>query len=287
MNHRQQVFLFHVLIQSQTQKIVNPRPKAPSAVKLGLPGGQFGTPQALTQEEISELIERWSRTAKICQEVGFTGVQIHAAHGYLLSSFLNPLANIREDEYGGSLENRSRMLLEVVRATRQAVGNEFPVAVKLNSADFQKGGFTFDECVQVAKWLADEGIDLLEISGGNYEQPKLLGIEGKEEFSDQDVAPSTAAREAYFVDFAQAMQKEVSIPLMVTGGFRARSTMMAALESGAADLIGLARPLCTLPNAPQQLIDGLDSLPTPELELRLFPKKLGFLRRFQMLKTIS
>ena len=271
----------------QTQKIVNASPKAPSAIKLGLPGGQFGQPQALTAEEIEELTSRFATTAQVCQETGFTGVQIHAAHGYLLSSFLNPLANQRNDEYGGSLENRARFLLGVVNATRAAVGPTFPISVKLNSADFQRGGFQFEDSIQVAKWLSDASIDLLEVSGGNYEQPKLLGVDGLEAPEEQDVAPSTKAREAYFIDFAQAMQKEVDVPLMVTGGFRSRSAMLQALESGAADIIGLGRPLCTVTDAPNQLFDGIDSLPTPENELRLFPSWLSFLRKFQFLKTID
>ncbi len=271
----------------QTQKIVNRNPKAPSPVKLGLPGGQFGQPVEMTSVEIKELIQRYAKTAKICQETGFTGVQIHAAHGYLLSSFLNPLANQRSDDYGGSLENRARFLLSVVTATRALVGENFPISVKLNSADFQRGGFAFSESLQVAKWLAEAGVDLLEISGGNYEQPRLLGVEGLEAAEEQDVAPSTAAREAYFVDFAQAMQKEITIPIMVTGGFRSRAAMAAAVSSGAADLIGLARPLCTVPDGPAKLLNGLDRLPSPENSLRLFPSWLSALRRIQMLKTID
>ena len=141
--------------------------------------------------------------------------------------------------------------------------------------------------MQVAKWLADASIDLLEISGGNYEQPKLLGVEGLEKEASQNIAPSTSTREAYFVDFALAMQEEVTIPLMVTGGFRKRSTMQGALSNGAADVIGLGRPLCSLPGAPRALMDGLESLPSPEQQLRLIPSWLGFLRRFQVLKVID
>lgn len=271
----------------QTQKIVNPSPKAPSAIKLGLPGGQFGTPEPLLVTEIEELVQRFANTAVICKQTGFTGVQIHAAHGYLLSSFLNPLANQRADEYGGCLENRARFLLSVVTATRAAVGNDFPIAVKLNSADFQRGGFAFEDSLQVAKWLSNEGIDLLEISGGNYEQPRLLGVAGMAAVEEQNVAPSTGAREAYFVDFAIAMQSEVTIPLMVTGGFRSQTAMQYALDTGAADIIGLGRPLCTVTDAPNQLFNGLEKLPTAEQSLRLFPRWLSFLRRIQFLKTID
>ncbi|WOE75238.1 NADH:flavin oxidoreductase/NADH oxidase family protein [Alterisphingorhabdus coralli] len=272
----------------QTTKLVNPNPKAPSAVKLGLPGGQFGTPEALTLEEIGDVVDGFAATAAVTKEAGFTGVQIHAAHGYLLSSFLSPRSNIRDDDYGGSLENRARILLETVGKVRASVGKEFTIAVKLNSADFQRGGFAFEDSLQVAQWLANAGVDLLEISGGTYEQPKLLGVEGVEAEEPQNVAPSTAKREAYFVDFAKAMQETVSVPLMVTGGFRTRVAMDYALESGAADMIGLGRPMCVMPDAPKQLLEGtIDHLPSPEGELRLLPSWLSWLRAFQLIKTVD
>lgn len=271
----------------QTQSNVNKHPKAPSAVKLGLPGGQFGEPVALTLHEIEELVDRFALAAMTCQAAGFTGAQIHAAHGYLLSSFLSPRANQRTDEYGGSLENRARFLLAVVAKTRAAVGPDFPISVKLNSADFQKGGFNFDDSLQVLKWLEEASVDLVEISGGTYEQPALMGADGIEEKEQQNVAPSTKAREAYFVDFAKAMQDAVTIPLMVTGGFRTRAAMETALSSGAADLIGLGRPMCVMTDAPKQLLEGLEALPRFEDELRLIPEWLGFLSRFQLVKAIS
>lgn len=149
------------------QKDVNTAPKAPSAVELGIPGGKFGMPVPLTIPEIEDIIDFFDTAAKTCQENGFTGFQIHAAHGYLLSIFLNPRANQRTDEYGGSLENRAWVLLEIVKKTRERVGPKFPVAVKLNSADFQKGGFQFEDSLQVVQWLETAGIDLIEISGGN------------------------------------------------------------------------------------------------------------------------
>ncbi len=124
----------------QTMKTVNPHPRAPSAVKLGLPGGQFGAPVALTVEEITGLVERFAVAARAVCRAGFTGIQVHAAHGYLLSQFLSPRSNQRQDAYGGSLENRARLLLQVVAAVRDAVGPTVAVAVKLNSADFQRGG---------------------------------------------------------------------------------------------------------------------------------------------------
>ena len=271
----------------QTQKLVNPNPKAPSAVKLGLPGGQFGEPVVLTSVEIEEIIVRFGICAAAVKEAGFTGVQIHAAHGYLLSQFLSPRSNLRTDEYGGDLANRARALLAVVASVRAAVGPDFPVAVKLNSADFQKGGFAFEESLQVAQWLQEASIDLIEISGGTYEQPKLLGLSGMEEEEKQNVAESTLMREAYFVDFAVAMGEKVNVPLMVTGGFRQRAAMEQALQSGSADVIGLGRPMCVMTDAPNQLINGLDELPRYEDSLSLFPKWLAWLGNLKILKAVA
>ena len=271
----------------QTQKIVNPSPKAPSAVKLGLPGGRFGQPVALTENEIDDIIRRFGVCAAAVKEAGFTGVQIHAAHGYLLSQFLSPRSNQRDDQYGGDLANRARMLLAVVDATRGAVGPDFPVAVKLNSADFQKGGFAFEESLQVAQWLQDHGIDLIEISGGTYEQPKLLGISGLEEEEEQNVAQSTLMREAYFVDFAVAMGDKVKVPLMVTGGFRRREVMQQAVDTGSADVIGIGRPMCVMTDAPKQLLSGLPELPRYEQMLSLFPRWMAWLGNIKLFKTLG
>lgn len=271
----------------QTQKLVNPNPKSASDVALALPGGQFAKPTPLTKEEIADLVKRWAIAAGACKDAGFTGVQIHGAHGYLVSQFLSPRVNLRDDEYGGSLENRARFLREIVAATRARVGPDFPISVKLNSADFQKGGFAFEDSLQVVKWLEEDSVDLIEISGGTYEQPKLMGVDGMEEEEKQNVAPSTAAREAYFVDFAKAMQAEVNVPLMVTGGFRTRAAMAQALESGAADVIGLGRPTCVITDAPRQLIEGREQLPRYEDDLDMIPSWLGFLKRFQMMKAIN
>jgi len=271
----------------QTQKNVNPHPKAPSAVKLGLPGGQFGEPVALTVAEIQDIVKRFGVCAAAVKEAGFTGVQVHAAHGYLLSQFLSPRSNLRDDLYGGELPNRARILLEAVAAAREAVGPEFPVAVKLNSADFQKGGFAFEDSLQVAQWLEEASVDLIEISGGTYEQPKLLGMEGVEEEEKQNVAASTMMREAYFVDFALAMQEKVSIPLMVTGGFRRRDAMEQAIAGGGADLVGLGRPMCVMTDAPARLLKGEDELPRYEATLSMFPPWLAFLNRIKTLRTMA
>ena len=271
----------------QCQKIINPTPKAPSAVKLGLPGGQFGEPVPMTDADIEAVITGFARCARVLKEAGFTGVQLHSAHGYLLSQFLSPRSNQRSDRWGGSLENRARILLESVAAVREAVGPAFPIGVKLNSADFQRGGFDFTESLQVAKWLQAAGVDLLEISGGTYEQPRLLNVEGIEPVEDQAIAQSTRAREAYFVDFAQAMRQELSMPLMVTGGLRRRDAMESALESGAADVVGIGRPMCVMTDAPKRLLAGTEELPRYEDTLSLLPRWLKPLQKLNLVKTLA
>ena len=271
----------------QTQKIVNPAPKAPSAVRLRLPRSQFGEPVALTAEEIESIVERFVNCAVTCKEAGFTGVQFHSAHGYLLSQFLSPLTNQREDEWGGTLENRARALIAIVTKTREVLGADFPISVKLNSADFQKGGFDFDDSLTVAKWLADAGVDLLEISGGTYEQPRLLNLDGVEPIEEQSLARSTLAREAYFIDFAKAMREELSIPIMVTGGLRRREVMNHVLETGGADMIGLGRPLCVDADGPNRLLNGEDELARYEDNLSLLPGWLMWLTRFNAVRTIN
>ena len=271
----------------QTQKIVNPAPKAPSAVRLRLPQSQFGEPVALTAEEIESVIERFVGCGLTCKEAGFTGVQFHSAHGYLLSQFLSPLTNHREDEWGGTLENRARALIAIVTKARKALGADFPISVKLNSADFQKGGFDFDDSLTVAKWLADAGVDLLEISGGTYEQPRLLNLDGVEPIEEQSLARSTLAREAYFVDFAKAMREELSMPIMVTGGLRRREVMNHVLETGGADMIGLGRPLCVDADGPNRLLNGEDELARYEDNLSLLPSWLMWLTKFNAVRTIN
>lgn len=256
----------------QTQAIVNKHPKAPSVVPLKMPKGQFGKPVEITESEIKKVIEGFAFAASIAKQTGWTGVQVHSAHGYLLSSFLSPLSNQRKDSWGGSLENRARLLLEVVRAVRAVVGVEFPVAVKLNSSDFQQGGYSKEEAVQVAQWLEKEEVDLLEISGGNYENAAMAGSGTGNE--------NTQKREAYFLEYAAQIKKNIAIPLMVTGGFRTHAAMERALETGDCDLIGLARPLCTHTDLPKNLLDGTAK------EAPRWEDELGFLTAFQNIKMV-
>ncbi len=251
----------------QSPRYVTGRPVGPSAVQLEIMGN-YARPRALSETEILDFIRRFGRVAALARDCGFTGVQIHSAHGYLLSSFLSPHTNRRSDDWGGALKNRARLLLETVKTVRQSVGRDFPVAVKLNSDDFRKGGFAHAECLQVVQWLNDAQIDLLEISGGTYEQPRLLGHEGRAVDASIPLRESTQKREAYFLDYASAIRKLAKIPLMVTGGFRTRAGMEAALSSGDCDMIGLGRPLCTHPGLPRQLLSGVTAT-APQYEKTL------------------
>ncbi|MAZ90286.1 MAG: NADH:flavin oxidoreductase [Cellvibrionaceae bacterium] len=232
----------------QCPKLVNSNPMSPSDVQLNMLGN-FGKPVPMSEADIEDVITRFATTATLAKQAGFTGVQLHCAHGYLISQFLSPKTNQRTDQWGGSLENRARLARRAVQAVRAAVGAEFPVAVKLNSADFQKGGFSLEDCVTVARWLSEDGIDLLEVSGGTYEQLSLMGVESTE------VRESTRKREAYFIEYAEAIKQAAQVPLMITGGFRSRKVMENAIEDGEIDLVGLARPLCTQPDLPRKLIE--------------------------------
>jgi 2,4-dienoyl-CoA reductase-like NADH-dependent reductase (Old Yellow Enzyme family) len=251
----------------QAPRYVTSRPLAPSAVQLEL-GGNYARPRAVTEAEILDFIQRFAGAAVIARECGFTGVQIHAAHGYLLSSFLSPVTNQRTDAWGGSIENRARMLLESLRAVRAAVGGDFPVSVKLNSDDFRKGGFSNADCLKVVEMLNGEKLDLLEISGGTYEQPRLLGFEGRAETVGEPIRESTRRREAYFLEYADRIRKIARMPLMVTGGFRTRAFMEQTLAEGHCDLIGLGRPLCTEPDIARRLLSG-EAEATAQHEKRL------------------
>jgi 2,4-dienoyl-CoA reductase-like NADH-dependent reductase (Old Yellow Enzyme family) len=247
----------------QCARTTNARPVAPSAVQLQL-AGLFARPREMKDAEIEATLDAYARVARRAIAAGFSGVQIHAAHGYLGSQFLSPIVNKRSDRWGGALENRARFVVEAVRRTRAAVGPDVPVAVKLNSADFQRGGFQLEDAARVAAWLAEEGIDLLEVSGGTYE--RLVFLE-----SGDTRAESTRRREAYFLEYAQTLRASVGdVPLMVTGGFRTREAMSAALRDGEVDVVGLARPLCVDPDLPSKFLEGsVATAPTPEQDLAL------------------
>ncbi|QOY92793.1 NADH:flavin oxidoreductase/NADH oxidase family protein [Massilia sp. UMI-21] len=217
---------------------------APSAVALdlGKHSKLFAQPQAMSAANIDEVIRRFADTAHAAEQAGFNGVQIHAAHGYLLSQFLSPLTNRRDDEWGGSLANRARLLLAVVRAVRARVSAQFSVAVKLNSADFQRGGFSEDDARQVVLLLNELPVDLIELSGGSYESPAMQG---------RTADGRTLAREAYFLEFAKALAAVARMPVMTTGGIARREIAEQVLASGVA-VVGIATALSVAPDLPRQ-----------------------------------
>ncbi|MFI7669563.1 NADH:flavin oxidoreductase/NADH oxidase family protein [Nocardia sp. NPDC049526] len=220
-------------------------PVAPSPIPLNMPGAT--TPRELTPAEIEDIIERFAAAAVVCETAGFDGVQVHGAHGYLVAQFLSPLSNQRDDDWGGDPERRMRFALEVVRRIRARVSPGFAVGIKLNSADFQRGGFTEEESRDVIAALAREGLDLIEVSGGSYEEPAMMGT----------AAASTRAREAYFLEYAHTVRALVGdIPLAVTGGFRSRAAMDDAVHSGECDVVGIGRPTATTTDAADVILAG-------------------------------
>ena len=221
---------------------------APSAVALdlGKHSGLFAAPREMTEADIAEVIARFADSAQAAEQSGFTGVQIHAAHGYLISQFLSPLANRRTDRWGGALANRARLLLEVVKAVRAKVSPGFCVSVKLNSADFQRGGFSEDDAHQVLLWLNELPVDLVELSGGSYEAPAMQG---------RTADGRTLAREAYFLEFAKSLAAVAKMPLMTTGGIRRRAVAEQVLASGVA-MVGVATALAQRPELPSAWFAG-------------------------------
>lgn len=226
---------------------------APSAVALNL-GAQsklFPIPRTMTASEIQEVEQRFINSALLAERAGFNGVEIHAAHGYLLSQFLSPLTNLRTDQWGGSLENRARLLLDIARGIKAAVQPGFTVAVKLNSADFQRGGFSPEDAKSVVKKLGKLNIDLVELSGGSYEAPAMMGSMRDER---------SLAREAYFLDFAREISTIATMPLMVTGGIKRRSVAEQVMTSGVA-MVGIATALAIEPDLPRNWQNGKDDAP--------------------------
>lgn len=241
----------------QTPRFFDRAPVAPSAVPLDVGGGAFAPPRALSEREIWEIVERFARAAAQAEKAGLSGVEIHGAHGYLVSQFLSPKTNRREDGWGGDAKRRRRFLLELTRAVRAAVAETFAVAVKLNSADFQRGGFAEGDALEVVAALGEERVDLLEISGGTYERAAMF---------DERAPASTRRREAFFLEFAERARAVATMPLMLTGGFRTRGAMQSALASGAVDVIGMARPLAADPDLPNALLTGVrNGAQLPEL----------------------
>ena len=219
-------------------------------LNMGKHSHLFGQPKAMTETEINDVVSRFVTTASRAKQAGYDGVQIHAAHGYLLAQFLSPLTNKRKDEWGGSLENRARLLLTIVQQVREQCGKDFDVAVKLNSADFQRGGFDVDDARDVVGMLAQHNVDLVELSGGSYEAPAMQG---------RTADDRTLAREAYFLTFAEQIASTTTIPIMTTGGIRKLAVAQQVIQSGV-DMVGIASALALTPDLPNQWRSSPDTL---------------------------
>ncbi|PCK30363.1 NADH:flavin oxidoreductase/NADH oxidase family protein [Pseudoalteromonas piscicida] len=232
---------------------LNQQTWAPSevALDLGNMSKHFRPPQTMPETMIEMVIQRFVHSAYLAEQAGFDGVEVHAAHGYLLSQFLSPITNKRQDKWGGELANRARLLLEIVKQIRAKVSPKFAVAVKLNSADFQRGGFSNEEAKQVVIWLNDMQVDLVELSGGSYEAPAMQG---------RARDGSTLAREAYFLTFAKAIREVATMPVMVTGGIKRKSVAQKVMESGV-EMVGVATALAIEPSLPNRWKSGDEVVP--------------------------
>ncbi len=224
----------------QVFKAMQGKAIAPSAIPLdmGKHSKLFAEPREMTCQDIHDVCKRFVETAKQAEKAGFDGVEVHAAHGYLLTQFLSPLTNQRQDEWGGSIINRARLLINIVSQIRAVCAKDFIVMVKLNSADFQKNGFSFDDASEVVNRLEALGVDVVELSGGSYEAPAMQG---------QTKDNTTLAREAYFLEFAKTLESQTQIPLMTTGGIKRAEIAERVIQEGC-ELVGLASALAITPN---------------------------------------
>ncbi|KAI0868723.1 NADH:flavin oxidoreductase/NADH oxidase [Hypoxylon argillaceum] len=261
---------------------------APSAIPLNFGPGllprllaalAFGTPIAMTKSDIQTVIKGFADTAGLAAEAGFSGAEIHAAHGYLLAQFLSPDSNQRTDEYGGSAAARAKIVLEIIAAIRAVVPKNFCIGVKLNSVDVQSASKLGDTLEQL-KLIAATGIDFLEISGGTYEQPIMSTGPTTKEVPVK--SERTKAREAFFLEFAETIRHQLpGLPLMVTGGFRTRTGINAALSSNACDMIGIGRPAVLAPTLANDVVlnrninDEGAKVSAPHVERPWWIKKLG------------
>ena len=229
----------------QAPKTVSKQTVAPSAVPLGNGLNKlFSTPRALTTSEVEELVQKFVTSAKVAKEAGFSGVQIHAAHGYLISQFLSPHDNRRTDKYGGSLENRMRFLKEIYLGMREELGKDFTIGIKINSTDFKEDGLTEEDSLKTIIELANLGLDFVEISGGTYERPAMMG------------ATSKSTNQVFFAEYSKKLKQKIEIPVVVTGGIRSINTMNTLLNDNTTDFIGIARPLTIDPNIPNKIKQG-------------------------------
>ncbi|KAK3076694.1 hypothetical protein LTS18_012315, partial [Coniosporium uncinatum] len=228
---------------------LNPNPVSASDVQLKKKwaGNEFGKPRALTVPEIKEVVEAFAESAYWCHQAGYDGVQVHCAHGYLLAQFISQTTNLRTDEYGGDLSNRSRIVFEIIDAIKERVNDPtFIICVKINSVEFQDRGTTPEDCAFLCEKMEQYGVDFVDLSGGTFE---ARAFEHKKD--------STKAREAYFIEFAEMIRPKIKkMKIYVTGGFRTAAGMVRAVKDGACDGVGIGRPLAAEPFLCKEILEG-------------------------------
>ncbi len=231
-------------------QFIGQTPVAPSSLEASDAGSET---RALTGEEIEELIDAYGQTARRAREAGYDGVQIHGAHGYMVTQFLSPLTNKRDDQWGGPLENRMRFVLEVYKKCREAVGDDYPVMIKLNCADFLENGYTLEEGCKVAKALTDAGIDAIEVSGG-----VVGGGKGTLNVDNVPIRPNIKIPddEAYFINESDEIRKHTDVPLMLVGGMRTPALMERLLVEERGEFISLCRPFIMEPDLADKIKAG-------------------------------
>ncbi|KAL3440538.1 hypothetical protein BJX65DRAFT_290272 [Aspergillus insuetus] len=265
---------------------------APSAIPLNIGDGfaasivrniVFGCPRAMSKSDIGHVVGQFVSCARVLARCGFSGIEIHAAHGYLLSQFLSPGSNDRQDEYGGNAERRARIVIDIIQQIRSVVPASFCIGIKLNSADHNASDFE-DTMTQI-QLFSDAGVDFLEISGGSYEDPTMMGRGVRDEPS-KPKSQSTAAREAFFLDFAAQTRKRFpDITLLLTGGFRTREGIEAALKAGVCDLVGIGRPAVLRPDFARLVMDPAY---TNQEAIVVFPKaRVPLVARFLQIKSLG
>ncbi len=219
------------------------KPKGPSTINIE--GLQC---EGMNNSEIQSLPNLYARAANIAKRTGFSGVLIHAGHGFLLSQFLSPLFNRRKDNYGGAIENRSRIIIDIIKEVREAVGPLFPIGIRINSSDNLEGGLTQDDALELVKIIDKTTIDIIDISGGTY-------------FPGAVASPKSSSQGPYYIDFAKQARSLTNIPLMLTGGFKTRAQAVDAIESGIIDMVGVGRAMILEPNLANFWLNDQDNNP--------------------------
>ncbi|MBW1899231.1 MAG: NADH:flavin oxidoreductase, partial [Deltaproteobacteria bacterium] len=230
--------------RQESPKIRGTAPIAPSAVPVT---NTNIVPREMTIEEIKKMVEHFAQSIRRVKEAGFDAVQLHGGHGYLISNFISPYANVRNDDYGGSTENRARFITEILQRAREMIGPDYPVMIKMNCDDFIHGGLDRDEAVMIAGVIVQAGIDCIETTGGTASDSPLnvaaMGI-------------NTEEKEAYFQSYAEALKKNISVPLVLVGGLRTPHVMEKIISEGVADFVSMSRPLIREPGLIKRWKDG-------------------------------